>query len=136
MPHDLLDRYPIRQELLEHVSEREVSYLPIRTFKVISHIDPAEAAKIIVSARTHLGAAIALYDYSTIPNLFSGDPWSFINGLALEDGYRSHDFTDIKVKEAIVIEASSIGGDDTYLVEIDENDLVETDDLVNLSLFP
>lgn len=112
------DEFPIREELLEHVRERENSDLPLRTFRAVSFLDQEAADKIIIRSKTHLGAAIALYDHSTMNKLFSGNPWSFINGLTLEDGYRFYDFTDIKVKEAIVIEASSIGGDDTYLVEV------------------
>lgn len=120
---DLLYKYPIRQELLEHVTERELSDLPIKTFKVVSYIDVTEATKITIRTKTHLGAAITFYDYSTINELFSGNPWRSIDDLVA-------DYEDIFEKERIVVGETSNGGDDTYLVEVNEEDLID------LSLFP
>src|SRR4030067_2374025 len=82
MCDDLLDKYPIRKELIEHVSERELSPdLPMIIFKVVSNSDSATACKITINTRTHLAAVIALYDYAEINNVLSTDLWDYMGNF-------------------------------------------------------
>lgn len=120
----------LREELLEFIREEEFSDAPLKTFRVDSYIDSETAINLTITAKTQLGAIIALADWCDENDGKMCISWEYFLGVVEGDD----NFVDVIAREEDVAEEaedSSIkhhadeliklmfqGGDDNHIAEV------------------